>query len=689
MSSGVAQSGGGEDPTGEPTRKSLRERWSQIVGKLKRRPTTPPESNLQPPPPPNRVVRMLTGGSLLGLLILCVVSWSLAWLTFFALGLIFNSTLYSDIRSFKSFSPADKLECYARAIGYPPSDLKSFAEPASATVLSRSVLSPTLTKEGREELQKLAVMQPYRVVGHTQLTSAREGKEQWHKVGSEVGLPQPDGPSFAVVWRSGDGPPAGAADGDKPKPNAKVEMPLVYVLEIKAVEVGLQFKIVARYFPVIDGKEQPSAVKEAFVVLDRPTYWFAALQPCAVNHSAGELASRFVDQMKADVRGRPNLVNIVLKDRAKVQEVETFIQQVILRKLGKELPSGGSEQGLRTDREYETLEQRTAWPRRLQGSDVLGVIQFLTVVAFWAAVVIYFAQWRVVENQRDYLESGELFPTDDTTVDHDHVEARVRSLEALRQKYREGQGRDSVIACIPLEIAYSGYCGLIAANMRAEGVPAFVQTRVSLFLERAGSRQWLFRFLVWLIPSIGFVGTVIGIGDALLGTGDVLSTNPLQQQSAIQAIAGKLGTAFDATFVALILSIVTMFMIGSIQKSEEELIQRAAERTLNSLIDPNQVSAPPHASLQPLHLQPATAVTAAPNPSAPRRPQQPVVLRLREIRPLRRRYSADAIAIVVGITITLGSLTIYFGKDSAAALAVESQIKAQWANLSKYAKQRE
>jgi len=75
----------------------------------------------------------------------------------------------------------------------------------------------------------------------------------------------------------------------------------------------------------------------------------------------------------------------------------------------------------------------------------------------------------------------------------------------------------------------------------------------------------LIRFCVWAIPAIGFVGTVRGIGNALAGA-------QLALRGDTSPVTTGLGIAFNSTFVALIVSIVLMFVIHEIQLRQERLV---------------------------------------------------------------------------------------------------------------------
>jgi hypothetical protein len=72
------------------------------------------------------------------------------------------------------------------------------------------------------------------------------------------------------------------------------------------------------------------------------------------------------------------------------------------------------------------------------------------------------------------------------------------------------------------------------------------------------------RYLAWAVPSIGFVGTVLGIGSAMLTADEIISagSDSHAQESAIQVVTGHLGTAFDTTLVALLCSLLLSTLKG-------------------------------------------------------------------------------------------------------------------------------
>jgi len=75
----------------------------------------------------------------------------------------------------------------------------------------------------------------------------------------------------------------------------------------------------------------------------------------------------------------------------------------------------------------------------------------------------------------------------------------------------------------------------------------------------------LLRFGVWSVPAIGFVGTVHGLGLALLGA-------ELAVQGDTSAVTAGLGISFNSTFVALTLSILMMYVLQELQLAQDRLV---------------------------------------------------------------------------------------------------------------------
>ena len=83
--------------------------------------------------------------------------------------------------------------------------------------------------------------------------------------------------------------------------------------------------------------------------------------------------------------------------------------------------------------------------------------------------------------------------------------------------------------------------------------------------ERLDSELSMIRYIAWAIPSIGFLGTVRGIGQALAQANKAA-------QGDIAGVTQALGVAFNSTFVALLISIILIFLLHQLQLSQDRLV---------------------------------------------------------------------------------------------------------------------
>ena len=77
------------------------------------------------------------------------------------------------------------------------------------------------------------------------------------------------------------------------------------------------------------------------------------------------------------------------------------------------------------------------------------------------------------------------------------------------------------------------------------------------------------KFCLWAIPTIGFIGTVVGIGGALLETMNVDAVNVIERSIAKSSVSTNIGVAFDTTLVALLLSLIGMLGFNLVSQFEE------------------------------------------------------------------------------------------------------------------------
>ena len=92
-----------------------------------------------------------------------------------------------------------------------------------------------------------------------------------------------------------------------------------------------------------------------------------------------------------------------------------------------------------------------------------------------------------------------------------------------------------------------------------------IQSSVEALALKLEAENSMIRYLIWAIPSIGFIGTVRGIGQALSQADQALAGD-------ITGMTDSLGVAFNSTFVALLISIVLMFLLHQLQRLQDDSV---------------------------------------------------------------------------------------------------------------------
>lgn len=143
----------------------------------------------------------------------------------------------------------------------------------------------------------------------------------------------------------------------------------------------------------------------------------------------------------------------------------------------------------------------------------------------------------------------------------------ARPLEALAEPER------SYLLPRALRAALTRY----GASSSIQDVSNVVRDLCDTEANRLDSELAMVRYITWAIPSIGFIGTVRGIGTALGNAHEAVAGN-------IAAVTSSLGVAFNSTFVALLISIVIMFLTHQITLMQERLVLASQDYCDDNLI---------------------------------------------------------------------------------------------------------
>jgi biopolymer transport protein ExbB/TolQ len=188
------------------------------------------------------------------------------------------------------------------------------------------------------------------------------------------------------------------------------------------------------------------------------------------------------------------------------------------------------------------------------------------ILLIWALSIMGYKGRLVMQEQR-LLEEELLAIPEGTSVLPEDSRQFSRSLEAL-----PAQQQDFLLPRTLLSALQR-----FATTGSIQAVSDTIKEQCDIESDRLDSELSMVRYIAWAIPSIGFIGTVRGIGDAL---GQAYKA----VEGDISGVTVSLGVAFNSTFVALVLSIVIMFCLHQLQLSQERLVLNAQRYADNRLL---------------------------------------------------------------------------------------------------------
>ena len=184
-----------------------------------------------------------------------------------------------------------------------------------------------------------------------------------------------------------------------------------------------------------------------------------------------------------------------------------------------------------------------------------------------------------------YLTDSKLYETSSRDYLFD-----VDLLKDIQDNENDTKNILNSIDALPQEIRSAPLVQTIASSLRRYMITGSVQNAsesISPALEAMAVKNEaelaVIKYIVWAIPSIGFLGTVRGIGMAMS-----------QAQNAVAGDIGpmteSLGTAFNSTFVALLSSVVIMLLLSFLQKTQDEQLVKVQEYCEKYLIERISIS---------------------------------------------------------------------------------------------------
>lgn len=226
-----------------------------------------------------------------------------------------------------------------------------------------------------------------------------------------------------------------------------------------------------------------------------------------------------------------------------------------------------------TAAEQEHMRKDTAYvPQRSLFLVIKDFEQEAEIIHFvWAMLIIGYKAV-LVRRERRMLERELIHVPEGIKVLPEDAKDYARQVEALPREDK------SMLVVRALQRTLDRFSATRSIRDAAETSRAVCDSEA----DRLDSGLAMIRYIAWAIPAIGFIGTVRHIGDALLQANKAVTGD-------ISAVTANLGIAFNATFVALLLTIVLMFFLHQLQQSQEKFVHDTDQWIDHSLIRHMQV----------------------------------------------------------------------------------------------------
>ncbi len=193
-------------------------------------------------------------------------------------------------------------------------------------------------------------------------------------------------------------------------------------------------------------------------------------------------------------------------------------------------------------------------------------IQNLTILIFFAGLGEAFFRWLSTEKEKLLLH-GNYLPNDKRSVLDSFNLAKVR--RGIGQVKSQEQG----FVLVLIDLCVKRFLN----SQSIEQTLSALKGQIDFLAHKLDIRYTFLRYLIWVIPTIGFIGTVLGISFAIMGI------NPTDVN--LEQVIASLGIAFNTTLVALVLSALLNLFYNLVLSSEEDALNKAGNYVLSNMVN--------------------------------------------------------------------------------------------------------
>ena len=205
-----------------------------------------------------------------------------------------------------------------------------------------------------------------------------------------------------------------------------------------------------------------------------------------------------------------------------------------------------------------------------------GPVPFPTTFLMFWAVAILVLKWMYLQKQREAMLL-DVLPTEISE------EITLESLDRFISHINDLPGATANSFLVNRVIR-----GIEHFRVRksASDTVTMMESQSAIDANNVSGSYTIVKVFIWALPILGFIGTVMGVSAAVASLATSLSGggDMNAMKAALQDVFGGLGTAFDTTLLALIMSMLVKLPASALQKSEEDLITKIDEYCNENLL---------------------------------------------------------------------------------------------------------
>ena len=198
-----------------------------------------------------------------------------------------------------------------------------------------------------------------------------------------------------------------------------------------------------------------------------------------------------------------------------------------------------------------------------------GFTPYTIMLLFFWGMATLFVKWRKLLFQEKALDLAVVPQEPDFSLNTETAKAVLARTDSLVDSAR------NFILLNRIEVALSNLKNI----GQISDVSSILANQSKIDEQQVGSSYNLIRGFIWATPVLGFIGTVLGLGDAIGGFGKTIAGT--QEVEAIKeslgGVTAGLSTAFDTTLVGLLATISLHFTTNFIKFKESQFLNQCNE----------------------------------------------------------------------------------------------------------------